>query len=171
MENFTLKKGYRLIERTIQQALGWTYEDYHEQFLKDTADTSWLREKDWFWGLLNRLVIETKGNPMVHHHQAVFVNLFEGKPGTPYDKLCIEAGLLNDIVQQKDVSIALVTEIVTNGARGCSYALKVHGKKYPIDINNLNPAELAGEKCTWDRCLCFYSVLPKRDQDGDLIWK
>lgn len=162
------------MEHPLRKTFGWEYEDFCKQYLKDSAEKRWLTRQDWCWRLLNRLLINGIEPSTIYHMQAVFVHQFEGKSGVPYDKLRIEANLhtrVNEVILRHKYSLEDWNVRATCSKGACPHGLTVHDSTYPIDPDNLNPAGLATDKCTHDRCFCFYSVLTKRDKAGRLDLK
>lgn len=119
-------------------------------------------------GKLQKMVVDSNGAPEVYWMMSQFVARFEGKSGLLYDRLAIEARLKQDKIKLASDRIEWVAEVI--GDPKCMYGNEMDGKLFPLQ-EDLNPAELACKSCQKMRCLCIYSIVGKRDNNGRLVWK
>jgi len=164
IEKITISKACKLLgkyDKKDRERIRFEYE-------KVTRSKPWLTINDWLWSKLQKMVIETKGAPEIYWMMSQFVSRFEGKSGLLYDRLAIEARLKNDLFQLQTDRIEWIATVI--GDLKCRHGRKMDNKYFPLD-GNYNPAELAGKKCEKQRCLCMYSIVPKRDSNGKIVWK
>ncbi|WP_088340537.1 hypothetical protein [Robiginitalea sediminis] len=174
MKEFTLKRGWNRNKHLFKVVLGWDWADLETDYksLKMKKDIS---EKDYFWGLLNRMLVRSDDdtqnihslNKSIYLTMAWFVHWYEGKSGLPYSRLMIQAEIM-DCKFGHIPNSHVMYEIAVIPDPECTYARSLKDTRYPIDVDDI---PLATNDCLRPVCRCCLSVVPKRDENGRLVFK
>lgn len=167
-KTFTIKTAWNNFKSIIESRLGWNREDLEEDYRQAISIHKGLSVNDYFWGLLNRLVIKTKGGSDVYNCMAGFVNAYEGKSGLKYDELRIMTEVGNG--EYRETSFVM-GYIASCGKEGCEHAQSMLDNRFTREEAMENKAGLAGKNCSNQRCHCWYAYLALRNSNGRLVLK
>jgi hypothetical protein len=139
-------------------------------YLEKSSTSKWLSENDYFWELLNRMILVRKDsltnfhnkNVQVYNAMGRFVSEFEGKKGHQYMRLANQEYLQTVRVGGLKMQVMIIAH------PRCKYSMQFHLRKYnfPLDVELPVPSD----ECEFDCCGCSISAAPERDKNGRLIW-
>lgn len=162
-EELTFSKASKLLGKFSSNDKEMLKSEYEN----DIKEKPWLTLNDWLWGRLQKELIESNGDPSIYWMMSQFVSRFEGKSGLIYDRLALETKLKLDCTALNKEIVWTVSVI---GDLKCFHGNEMDSKTFLLE-NNYNPANLASDKCEKQRCLCMYSIVPKRDEKGRVLFK
>jgi hypothetical protein len=121
--------------------------------------------RDYMWSLFQRIVLKGGGSD-TYFAMGVFVSRYEGKNGNQYHRIALKAEFEGLREQAKYSNIR--EGIAVKSDKRCPHSMKFDGVHDFDDFPDGLP--LASDECSLDSCTCCFSGVPKRDENGSLVF-
>lgn len=157
----------------IEKVLGLSEQQLDEDFKQYQKMQPDASVKDYMWSLFNRMILNTAGNYLtqsgIYHSMAVFVAEYDGENGNKFKRMSLAQEVNNAQIETAGGSQSVIWELEIIADPDCEHAKSLDGTKFPITSDLVLP--LANDDCTREFCRCTTSRVPKRDEDGRIIFK
>lgn len=172
MKTFTYSALKNRYGYQIEKVIGLNEQQLEEDFKQYQKMQPDATVKDYMWSLFNRMILNTAGDYStqsgIYHSMAAFVAEYDGKNGNKYKRKSLAQEVNKAQMEAVRSSQSAVWELEIIADPDCEHAKYLDGNKLPITNDLVLP--LANDNCTREFCRCTTSIVPKRDEDGRIIF-